>query len=159
MQWTRSIHIFCDFTAFLYRCFLPQCRPQFILFKENPNKPFKLLKPYILKAKKFAEPLFQSKKIAEKVRKSGRHFWAIWGNCGPFWVIFGPLWIILGHSRAIWGHLGSYLGHFGPCWVIFGPNCGKFNFFARLFGSRYSLLECKFLPSKKYVYSESTKIT
>ena len=35
--------------------------------------------PYILKAKIFAEPLFQSKKIAEKVRKSGRHFWAIWG--------------------------------------------------------------------------------
>ena len=69
---------------------------------------------YILKAKKFGEPLFQSKKIAEKVRKSGRHFWAIWGNCGPFWVIFGPLWIILGHSRAILGHLGSYLGHFGP---------------------------------------------
>ena len=34
---------------------------------------------YILKAKKFVEPLFQSKKIAEKVRKSGRHFWAIWG--------------------------------------------------------------------------------
>ena len=34
---------------------------------------------YILKAKKFAEPLFQQKKIAEKVRKSGRHFWAIWG--------------------------------------------------------------------------------
>ena len=29
--------------------------------------------PYILKAKKFAEPLFQSKKIAEKVR----NFWAI----------------------------------------------------------------------------------
>ena len=27
---------------------------------------------YILKAKKFAEPPFQSKKIAEKVRKSGR---------------------------------------------------------------------------------------
>ena len=76
-------------------------------------------RPYILKAKKFAEPLFQSKKIAEKVRKSGRHFWAIWGNCGPFWVIFGPLWIILGHSRAILGHLGSYLGHFGPFWVIF----------------------------------------
>ena len=32
--------------------------------------------------------LFQSKKIAEKVRKSGRHFWAIWGNCGAVWVIF-----------------------------------------------------------------------
>ena len=59
-------------------------------------------------------------KLLEKVRKSGRHFWAIWGNCGPFWVIFGPLWIILGHSRAILGHLGSYLGHFGPFWVIFG---------------------------------------
>ena len=69
---------------------------------------------YILKAKKFAEPLFQSKKIAEKVRKSGRHFWAIWGNFGPFWVIFGPFWIILGHSRVI-------LGHFRPFWVIFGP--------------------------------------
>ena len=64
--------------------------------------------PYILKAKKFAEPLFQSKKIAEKVRKSGRHFWAIWGNCGPFWVIFGPLWIILSHSRVTLGHFGSF---------------------------------------------------
>ena len=51
---------------------------------------------------------------SQKVRKSGRHFWAIWGNCGPFWVIFGPLWIILGHSRAI-------LGHFGSFWAIFGP--------------------------------------
>ena len=58
---------------------------------------------YILKAKKFAEPPFQSKKIAEKV-----------------WVLFGPFWVILGHSWAIWGHLGSYLGHFGPFWVIFG---------------------------------------
>ena len=60
---------------------------------------------YILKAKKFAEPLLQSKKFAEKVRKSGRHFWDIWGNFGLFWVIFGPLWIILGHSRAILGHI------------------------------------------------------
>ena len=41
------------------------------------------------------------KKIAEKLRKSGRHIWAIWGNFGQFWVIFGKLWIILGHSRAI----------------------------------------------------------
>ena len=39
---------------------------------------------YILKAKKFAEPPFQSKKIAEKVGKSGRHFWSIWGNFGSF---------------------------------------------------------------------------
>ena len=72
---------------------------------------------------------------------------------------FGPFWVILGPFSAFLDHSGSYLGHFGPCWVIFGPNCGKFNFFARLFGSRFSLLECKFLPSKKYVYSESTKIT
>ena len=35
---------------------------------------------YILKAKKFAGLPFQSKKIAEKVRKFGRHFWAILGN-------------------------------------------------------------------------------
>ena len=42
------------------------------------------------------------KKIAEKVRKSGRHFWAIWGNFGPFGVIFGPFL----------GHFGSFLGHF-----------------------------------------------
>ena len=33
---------------------------------------------------------FSVKKIAEKVRKSGRHFWVILGNFVPFWVIFGP---------------------------------------------------------------------
>ena len=84
-------------------------------------------KSHILKAKKIAEPPFQSKKIAEKVRKSGRHFWAIWGNFGPFWVIFGPLWIILGHSRAIWGHIGPFWVIFGPLWAIlghFGPFLG-----------------------------------
>ena len=53
--------------------------------------------PYILKAKKFAETLFQSTKFAEKVRKSGRHFW---GNCGPFWVILGNFWPFLGHFVA-----------------------------------------------------------
>ena len=42
------------------------------------------VRPYILKAKKFAEPPFQLKKIAEKVCKSGRHFWAILGNFGSF---------------------------------------------------------------------------
>ena len=46
---------------------------------------------YILKAKKFAELPFQSKKIAEKVRKSGCHFWAI-----------------LGHFEAIFDHFGSF---------------------------------------------------
>ena len=67
---------------------------------------------YILKAKKFAEPSFQSKKIAEKVRKSGRHFCAIWGNFGPFWVIFGPFKGHVGPFCAIWGHIWATLGHF-----------------------------------------------
>ena len=71
------------------------------------------IETYILKAKKFAEPFFQSKKFMEKVRKSGRHFWAIWGNFGPFWVIFEPFWIILGHCRAILGHIRTTLGHLG----------------------------------------------
>ena len=78
---------------------------------------------YILKAKKFAEPAFQSKKkLREKVR-----------------VIFGPFWVILGPFWAFLGHFGSYLCHFGSFWVIFGPFrgifgqiCGKFNFFLRL---------------------------
>ena len=70
------------------------------------------LDSYILKVKKFAEPLFQSKKIADKVRKSGRHFWAIWGNFGPFWIIFGPFWVILGYSRPFGVIFGSFLGHF-----------------------------------------------
>ena len=87
---------------------------------------FWLLPTYILKAKKFAEPFFQSKKFMEKVRKSGRHFWAIWGNCGPFWVIVGQLWITLGHSRAVWGHLGSYLGHFGKIQKKIGPLGARF---------------------------------
>ena len=46
---------------------------------------------YILKAKKFAEPPFQPKKIAEKVQVI----------FGPFWVILGPFWTFLGHLWAI----------------------------------------------------------
>ena len=90
---------------------------------------------YILKAKKFAEPLFQSKKFAEKVRESRRHFWAILGNFGPFWVIFGPFWIILGHSRPQ-GHFASFLAFFGPFCGIFGQICGKFKFFCGIVGVR-----------------------
>ena len=93
-----------------------------------------------------SERALQRERLAHKAIA---HFWAIWGNCGPFWVIFGPLRIILGHSRAILGHFGSYLGHFGPFWVIFGPFCGifgqicgKVNFFAGSLGSRYLLSEC-----------------
>ena len=104
---------------------------------------------YILKAKKFAEPPFQSKKIAEKVRKFGRHFWGIWGNFGSFLGHFGSFWVILGPCWTILGHLGSYLGHFGAFWVIFGPLrgifeqiCGKFNLFAGPLGSLGSLLGC-----------------
>ena len=93
------------------------------------------------------------KKIAEKVRKSGRHFWAIWGYFGSFWVLFGPFWIILGHSRAMLGHFGpflghfeSYLGHFGPFLGHFVAYLDKFGessiFFAAPLGSWCSLLEC-----------------
>ena len=57
---------------------------------------------YILKAKKFAEPPFQSKNIAEKVRVI----------FGPFWVILGPFWAFLGHFGSYLCHFGSFLGHF-----------------------------------------------
>ena len=66
-----------------------------------------------------------SKKIAEKVRESGRHFWAIWGNFGPLWVILGPLWTILGHF-----------------WPFLDKFAESSNFFAGSLGSRDSLLEC-----------------
>ena len=69
--------------------------------------------PYILKAKKFAETLFQSTKFAEKVRKSGRHFWAISGHFGSFLGHFGSFWVILGPCWTILGHIWATLGHFG----------------------------------------------
>ena len=108
------------------------------------------------KSEKVCGTAFSVKKIAEKVRKSGRHFWAIWGNFGPFWVIFGPFWIILGHSRVILGHLGSFGVIFGTVWAILGnfwPFLGHFvaildkfaensNLFAGSLGSGSSLLEC-----------------
>ena len=68
---------------------------------------------YILKAKKFAEPPFQSKKIVEKVRVIFGPFWAFLGHFGHFWAI-------LGHICATLGHFGSFLGHLGSFWVIFG---------------------------------------
>ena len=90
---------------------------------------------YILKAKKFAEPPVQSKKLRKKCVNPG--------------VIFGPFGVILGHFGSFFGHLGSYLGRFGAFWVIFGPFrgifgqiCGKFKFFAAPLGSWGSLLEC-----------------
>ena len=51
-----------------------------------------ILYPYILKAKKFVEPPFQSKKLRKKCVNPG--------------VIFGPFGVIV-------GHFGSFLGHFG----------------------------------------------
>ena len=80
------------------------------------------------------------------MHKSGRHFWAIWGNCGAFWVIVGQLWITLGHSWVIVGHFGP----FGLLWAIlvhFWPFLGHFvafmeNFFAGSLESLDSLLEC-----------------
>ena len=100
------------------------------------------------KSEKVCGIAFSVKKNCGKVRKSGRHFWAIWGNFGPFWVIFGPFWIILGHSRAILGHLGPFGVIFEPFWVIFGTFsgifgqiCGRFKFFAGSLESGDSLLE------------------
>ena len=75
---------------------------------------------YILKAKKFAKPPFQSKKMRKKCVNPGvifgpfevilGHLGSFLGHLGSFWVILGPFWVIL-------GHLGSYLatlGHFWP---------------------------------------------
>ena len=99
------------------------------------------------KSAKVCGTAFSVKRNCGKVRKSGRHFWAIWGNCGPFWVIFGPLWIILGHSRAIFGHLGSYLGHFGSFLGHFGSFLGHsramldhFGPFGVIFGPLWGIL-------------------
>ena len=72
---------------------------------------------YILKAKKFAKPPFHSKKLQKKCVYPGVIFGPFGGNCGPFRVIFEPLWIILGHSRAILGHFGSFGVIFGPLWA------------------------------------------
>ena len=52
---------------------------------------------YILKAKKFAELPFQSKKL----RKNAGYFWAILGLLGPFWAIFGPFWVIFAKLREV----------------------------------------------------------
>ena len=80
---------------------------------------------YILKAKKFAEPPFQSKKIA-KIR----------------WAILGHSWAILGLFGSYMGHFGSFLAIFGPFCGIFGQICGKFNFFCgpvRVAGSAFRM--------------------
>ena len=58
---------------------------------------------YILKAKKFAEPPFQSQKIAEKVQ-------VIFGHFRSFLDDFGPFGAILGHIWATLGHFGPFLG-------------------------------------------------
>ena len=60
--------------------------------------------PYILKAKKFAEPPFQSNKIAEKV-------WVILGHS---WVIFGHFWAISWH---FWTNLRKVKNFCGPVGV------------------------------------------
>ena len=56
------------------------------------------LRAYILKAKKFAKPPFQSKKLRK--------------NCVNPGVIVGPFGVILSHFGSLFGHFGSYLGHF-----------------------------------------------
>ena len=79
---------------------------------------------YILKAKKFVELPFQSKKKIE-----GSFF----GHFGSFLGHFGPFWAILGHIWATVGHLGSFLGHF----VAFVEKFAESSIF-----SRDLLLEC-----------------
>ena len=77
---------------------------------------------YILKAKKVAEPPFQSTKIA-----------------GNFRAILGHSWAILGHIWATLGHFESFLGHFVAFLDKFEESS---NFFAAPLGSGNSLLEC-----------------
>ena len=65
---------------------------------------FPIILTYILKAKKFAEPPFQSKK-----------FRVIFG---PFWVILGPFWAIFGPFRGIFGQIcGEFKFFCGPIGV------------------------------------------
>ena len=56
------------------------------------------------KSEKVCGTAFSLKKIAEKVRKSGRHIWAIWGNFGPFL-----------------GHFVAYLDKFAESSIFCGP--------------------------------------
>ena len=74
------------------------------------------VQPYILKAKKFAEPPFQSKKIAEKVRVIFGPFWVILVHFGPFLVILGHFWSF----RIILDHFWAILGYFWLFWFILG---------------------------------------
>ena len=60
---------------------------------------------YILKAKKFAEPPFQSKKMRKKCINPG--------------VIFGPFGVILGHFGSFLGHFGSFLDKFAESSNLF----------------------------------------
>ena len=69
--------------------------------------------PYILKANKFAEPPFQSKKLRKKCGSFLGHLGSFGVILGPFGVIFGSLWAI-----------------FGPYCGIFEQICRKFKFFA-----------------------------
>ena len=100
--------------------------------RENPFKENEA-RAYILKAKKFAEPPFQSKK-----------------NCGLFLGHFGSFWVILGPFWAFLGHFGSYLGHFGSFLAIFARSqqkklrkiSGNFKFFCgpvRVAGSAFRM--------------------
>ena len=75
-----------------------------------------MMRSYILKAKKFAEPPFQSKKLRKKYANQSVIFGPFGGNFGPFGVIFGPfgvifrpLWVILGHFWAISWHIWTNL--------------------------------------------------
>ena len=120
------------------KCHLPTCfretLQQFHIFQDVEIQKLLILTknlsrrcPYILKAKKFAEPPF----LKNFLRKSAGHFWAI-----------------LGHIWATLRHFGSFLAIFGPFCGIFGRIFRKFIFFCRIVGVRilafrmYDLILC-----------------
>ena len=68
------------------------------------------------------------------MRKSGRHFWAIWGNFGPFGLIFGPFCVIFGPFWVIFGPFWVLLGHFWAILWHFWTNLQKVQFFCGIVG-------------------------
>ena len=124
---------------------VPQSPESFVDFQFSHSQWDKVLdftKSIHSKSEKVCGTAFSVKKFAGKVRKSGRHFWAIWGNFGPFGVIFGPFWIILGHSRAMLDHFGPFGVIFGPLWAIlvhFWPFLGHFVAFLDKFAESSNL--------------------
>ena len=105
-RWKRKVGIFIFYFPFPFWLILGRLREDpygfmYSAFGHCPNR----IWPYILKAKKFAEPLFQSKKCVNP----GVIFGPFWVILGPFWVLIGPLWVIFGHFQAVFWHFWTNL--------------------------------------------------